>query len=747
MTPLRRMLARHLLGIQLPLLAILLGLVWWGTRSLLLDLAHRDGEARLKIAVQALDRRLSTVEEAGRFVSTYWEQGRLPFADTTASATLLMPWLFHQNEIPILNLLDEQGRSLLLLRDPDTWRAREIRLGSRGQLQSRWQNTDAAGLTPPENPFRDSVGYDARSRGWYREARLLQAPRWSTPYRLGGPGYRLVLTWLVPLRDRTGRLAGALGLDLPAQDIQAFLEILRPTPGSRLWVLDQDTVLASARGPQVDAPVPSAVNRAVLNGLPHRILRSDIPSHPGTQWRMVLAIPEQDLLATAQTRLLGLTAVACVLLTLLLLWGLWVGRWLSEDIQGLAKAADRLGAGEVPDLPFHEVSEFHSLGQALRRAHAEIQDRIHLQQRLQHSQRMETLGTLAGGIAHDVNNHLGAILGQLFLAREGMPEGHASSQRLTQAEEAAHRCARITKSLLTFSRQGKPDLKPLDLSDLVARTAELLDRVLGGLVHVSLDLDPALPPILGEGLQLEQVVMNMAVNARDAMPEGGTLTFRTRLDREGGVELRVSDTGAGIPAEAVPHIFEPFFTTKPVGQGTGLGLSMVFGIVESHGGTIAVESRLGAGTTFTLVFPAARHLAPEPEAPPLHLAPKGPLAGLRILVAEDEAYLRETLEEALAMACAQVVGASTGEVAWQRFQAQPFDCVLSDQRMPGCTGLELLRRIRASGSPVPFILASGQDLEAFRAELDGDPQVRLLPKPFSMASLVALVGEFGQGKS
>jgi signal transduction histidine kinase/CheY-like chemotaxis protein len=528
------------------------------------------------------------------------------------------------------------------------------------------------------------------------------------------------------------------------QDLQAFLELLRPTLGSRLWVLDRKaTILASARGPQAEVPVPASGDRALIGGHTFRILRSDIPDHAGTQWRMVLAIPERDLLAAAQTKLLGLTAIAFILLLLPLLWGLWAGRRISEDVQILAKAADRLGAGEVPELPVHQVSEFLTLGQALRRAHFEIQDRIRLQQRLQHSQRIETLGTLAGGIAHDVNNHLGAILGQLFLAREAMPEGHAASLRLTQAEEAAHRCARVTKALLTFSRQGKPDLAPLDLNDLVSRTAEVLERVLGGLVRVSLDLGPALPPINGERLQLEQVLMNMAVNARDSMPEGGTLTFETRLAPGAGVELRVSDTGTGIPAEALPHIFEPFFTTKPVGQGTGLGLSMVFGIVQNHGGRIEVQSEVGRGTVFTLTFPPGACADPELDPSTSTHDSKSSLAGLKILVAEDEVYLREILLEALSAAGAQVVGAANGEEAWQCFQGQPFDCVLTDQRMPGCTGLELLRRIRAGGSNVSFILASGQDLEPFAAETAADPQLRLLPKPFSVAKLVEIVGGLG----
>ena len=747
MTPLRRLLARQLLGIQLPLLAVLLGLVWWGSRSLLLGLAHRDGEARLRIAVQALDRRLTTVERAGGFISSYWEQGRLPFDDTEAGAALLMPWVQRQDEVSVVNFLDEQGRSLLLIQENKRWRAREIKVDAQGMRSLRWQDAGSKGLEPPLGEFKPHPTYDARKRPWYREARLLQAPRWSTPYRLDPPESRLVMTWLVPLRDHSGGLTGALGMDLLPQDLQAFLELLRPTAGSRLWVLaDGDTILASAHGTQAEVPVPAAGDRAVLGGQPFRIMRSDVPIHPGTHWRMVLAVPEQDLLASAQAKILELTAVAFLLLALPVLWGLRVGKQLAGEVQDLAAAADRLGAGEVPDLPPQQVTEFHTVGQALRKAHSEIQDRARLQQRLQHSQRMETLGTLAGGIAHDVNNHLNAIIGQLFLAREALPEGHDSNRRLARAEDAARRCAQVTRALLTFSRQGKPQLAPMDLNELVTRTAEVLERVLGGLVIVKLDLEPSLPPIQGERLQLEQVIMNLAVNARDSMAGAGTLTFRTRRSPDHGLELSVTDTGSGIAPVDLPRIFEPFFTTKPVGQGTGLGLAMVLGIVQDHGGRIEVDSEVGRGTTFTVGFPAgpaeAHESAATAAAP---LLPKGPLLGVRILVAEDEVYLKDTLEEALTVAGAEVLAAANGEAAWQGFQNLAFDCVLSDQRMPGCSGLELLARIRATGSAVPFILASGQDLEPFRLESTKDPWLRLLPKPFSVTQLVATMNELGVG--
>lgn len=233
--------------------------------------------------------------------------------------------------------------------------------------------------------------------------------------------------------------------------------------------------------------------------------------------------------------------------------------------------------------------------------------------------------------------------------------------------------------------------------------------------------------------------MNLAVNARDAMPQGGQLTLRTRRTREGRIELEVEDTGQGIPGEALPRIFEPFFTTKAVGQGTGLGLSMVHGIVQTHGGTIAVDSQVGTGTRFTLSFPLAE--CGGADSAPRHSGknPIESLLGLRILVAEDEIFLLDMLESALVAAGAHVSRAASGDRAWEAFQIQAFDLVLSDQRMPGCTGMELFQRIRATGSRVPFILASGQSLEAFQTPFAADARAHLLNKPFAIDDLLTLI--------
>lgn len=236
--------------------------------------------------------------------------------------------------------------------------------------------------------------------------------------------------------------------------------------------------------------------------------------------------------------------------------------------------------------------------------------------------------------------------------------------------------------------------------------------------------------------------MNLAVNARDAMPAGGSLRLRTFRDEGGQVCVEVQDTGTGIPENLLPHIFEPFVTTKDFTKGTGLGLAMVFGIVKAHQGQVHAENVLGGGARFLVSLPPA-HMGKAPD-PPLPSDPslnRKTLAGRRILVAEDEALLRDMLAEALTLARAQVTAAPDGGVAWRAWQTGSFDLVLSDHRMPDCTGLELLERIRATGSQVPFILVSGQGLEGMEAALAKASQVRLLPKPFELSQLLALMTE------
>jgi two-component system cell cycle sensor histidine kinase/response regulator CckA len=348
------------------------------------------------------------------------------------------------------------------------------------------------------------------------------------------------------------------------------------------------------------------------------------------------------------------------------------------------------------------------------------------------------VGTLAGGIAHDVNNQLTAIHGQIELGMEKLSEEHPVQRNLRAAAEATRRCGETTKALLAFSRPSNPELKALDLNSAVQEAMLLLERVIDRRIHLDSVLEESLPPIMGDKVQLEQVLMNLVVNGRDALPAGGTIQVVTEL-RRGEVVLEVRDNGVGMTPEVKSRILEPFFTTKELGKGTGLGLSMVHGIVVAHGGRMEVDSEWGRGSTFRLFFrPAAGALAEHAQIRTSHVAH---FHGAHILVVEDEQTIRLTVAEVLEARGANVVMAQDGLEGLERLQQGTFDLVLSDQLMPRMTGVELLARIRENWPRLPVILASGRGLEGFEAELGKDPALRLLPKPFPLAKLLSLVSE------
>lgn len=453
-------------------------------------------------------------------------------------------------------------------------------------------------------------------------------------------------------------------------------------------------------------------------------------------------LPDANLLRVAfLAAALGLFVAFCV-------WRIRVlaGKF-GDPLEALARSVSVLGEGRVPEPVPSDLEEIRSLGEALHRAGESLRVEAELRQQLERSQRLETMGTLAGGIAHDVNNQLASIVGQINLAKELLPEDHPVLRRLTRAEDAADRCALMIKSLLGFTHQVKPQLRSVDLNTLIANTATLLDRVLGGLVRIELSLTPDLPPVLGEPVQLEQILLNLAVNARDAMPQGGRLLLRTEPGETGQVRLTVRDTGTGIPPDVLPRIFEPYFTTKGLGKGTGLGLAMVMSLVEGHGGRIEVSSRLGEGTEFRIHLNLHAR-APAPAAGPAPAEPQPlPYAGKRVLVAEDDPNLRDLLADAFTQARAQVETAPDGLIAWQLFQQSRYDLVVSDQRMPECTGVELLARIRRVNPAVPVILVSGYGLEGLEGELKRDPRVRFFSKPFAIRQLFASGWELLQEKA
>ena len=385
----------------------------------------------------------------------------------------------------------------------------------------------------------------------------------------------------------------------------------------------------------------------------------------------------------------------------------------------------------------------------------DVTERKKLEDQYRQSQKMEAVGRLAGGIAHDFNNLLTVINGYTDIALAGLRADDPVRPAVEEVRQAGERAARLTRHLLAFSRKQVLRPKALDLGRLVADLGGMLRRVIGEDVHLVTRTGPGPTRVRVDPGQLEQVVMNLAVNARDAMPTGGTLTIEvggradevTRFDDSGEsqpgpyVVLSVSDTGHGIPPDVRPRIFEPFFTTKESGQGTGLGLATVYGIVRQSGGRIAVDSEVGTGTTIRVLLPAAEEAA-APAEPPAADAP--PPAGREtVLLVEDEASVRALAVRVLRDAGYTVLEAADAGQALAAAEAHGTDIhlLVTDVVLPGLGGRRLAERLAARLPGRKVLFVSGHADDAVLRHGVESARVPFLPKPFTPAALTRKVRE------
>ena len=384
----------------------------------------------------------------------------------------------------------------------------------------------------------------------------------------------------------------------------------------------------------------------------------------------------------------------------------------------------------------------------------DVTERKRLEWQLGQSQKMEAVGQLAGGIAHDFNNLLTAILGNTQLAQLNRSLPPEARECLTEIAGASHRAAALTRQLLVFSRHEQVDRRPLSLPDTLTDFMKMLGRIIGEHIEVQLVTADAVPPVLADAAQIEQVVLNLAVNARDAMPRGGRLLIEvdeeTVRQRQGTspttmppgryVRLRFTDSGPGMEPDVRQRIFEPFFTTKPVGQGTGLGLAVVYGIVRQHDGFIDVTSAPGEGTRFTVHLPAID--APLPRRLRA-VRGRGAGGGETILVAEDEGALCRVAERLLTGLGYEVVTAADGCEAIAMFSRhrERIDLLLLDLVMPGMGGVDVYSHVRAAGSEVPVVFMTGYSADVAPSELGAETGCRVLYKPYDLDALANTVRE------
>jgi nitrogen-specific signal transduction histidine kinase/CheY-like chemotaxis protein len=374
------------------------------------------------------------------------------------------------------------------------------------------------------------------------------------------------------------------------------------------------------------------------------------------------------------------------------------------------------------------------------------EERHQLESQLLHVQKMESMGSLAGGVAHDMNNVLGAIMGLASANLGSHPPESPAYKAFDTIIKASERGGKMVRSLLSFARHSLAEEKQLDLNGLIREEVSLLEHTTLARIRLVMDLAPDLLPIQGDANALTHAFMNLCVNAVDALPAGGTLVLRTRnLDRD-WIEVQVEDSGCGMSKEILEKAMDPFFTTKAQGKGTGLGLSLVYSTVKAHRGLMEIHSEPDRGTRVELRFPVCTTAAIDLD--PVEMAAEGTQANtLAILLVDDDELILESFEALIETLGHTPILASRGEEAIQLLEAglRP-DLVILDMNMPGLGGPGTLPRLRTLLPEVPVLLATGRADQSALKLVEDYPGVTLLAKPFGMSELNQHIEAISQKK-
>lgn len=573
------------------------------------------------------------------------------------------------------------------------------------------------------------------------------------------PGLPSLLPFALPVIDRrTGAVSAVIAATVLADSLDAVRAVRLLPVGSVLTIMDTSgTVIFRTLDPEHWIGRRFANDTGMVNDirLKQRVGAGN-RSADGTMrlvavqtmdrvpWIVYVGLPLQVTLDPARNQFLLDLAVGALLTLLILGIGYWSTIRVVEPIESLTRDARAIADGDMSRRStVNSGDEVGDLARAFNRMADTIDVRDaelrNSQEQLLHAQKMDALGQLAGGMAHDFNNALHVILAHAELAAAALPGDATAREDLDGIVDAAQRAAALTRQILVFSRKQVIEPQVLDLNEVVAGIERMLLRILGEQRTLHLRLSATPVHVLIDQGELEQVIVNLLTNARDASPDGGDVTVSTQLAPDapgtGFAELAVTDTGVGMAPELREKIFDPFFTTKDRGRGTGLGLAIAYGIVKHAGGAITVASAPGAGSTFTVRLPIVNAAAaPAPGA--VSSATVESHAG-RVLLVDDDDAVRSSTEAMLERAGHQVVAASDGlaALAALRDAALPFDLLLTDLIMPGMSGIALANEAKRLHPSLPVLCMSGYaDVDQFRAALD-ENAVSCIMKPFSSAQL------------
>ncbi len=422
-------------------------------------------------------------------------------------------------------------------------------------------------------------------------------------------------------------------------------------------------------------------------------------------------------------------------------------QWEADQLETL------LSIGKTIALALANARHVEQMKQEIANRNRAEKEKEKLQRQLMHAQKMEAVGTLASGIAHDFNNILQGIYGYVQVMMFNKKEGDPDLKFLKQIEEIALKASGVVRQLLTFSREIKSELKPTDLNQVIKHSLRLIERSLSKMIETRLLLDPNLKLIRADNVQLEQVLLNLCINARHAMGESGRLTIQTEnvclsktqgdrlgLDRGNYVVLSITDTGHGMEKDVVERIFDPFFTTKKSGEGTGLGLSMVYGIVKQHGGHIVCNSRPQYGTRFDIYFPAIDMGTKDADAAETQIRAHG---SETILVVDDEPAILDVSKHLLTQYGYTVITAESPEKAVKYYEQhkEAIDLVIMDFYMPKTSGLTCLERLLEIDPEIKVVMSSGQVSRKIRDDVLKAGAKGFIAKPYRIETLLTTIRE------
>jgi signal transduction histidine kinase/ActR/RegA family two-component response regulator len=586
---------------------------------------------------------------------------------------------------------------------------------------------------------------------------------------------------------RDGKVVYVLAMGLGSEVLSSLLQEQKLSPDWIVGIFDRKGIIVARDreldrflGKSVSPTLLEAMRGPVENWFPS-VTSEGIPVYaafrrsPITGWTVAIGLPRELVDAPLRrARLLAFGGGAAVL-ALSLALGWWMARAIRRPVEALTAATKALGRGERIDSLSCGVRELDEVGNELRntsaalasnreqlettvvertrelatandRLRAEIDAREQAQSALLQAQKMEAMGQLTGGVAHDFNNLLTAVSGSLALLEPRISD-EKGLRLLHTAQRGASQGAKLTESLLAFARQQRLNPIPAELNSIILEMTELLQRSIGPTIEIRHDLASDLWPVLIDTGQIETALLNIALNARDAMLGGGMVLIETANIRAGNTELPVEnagqdcvlvsvrDTGTGMSPEVLARVFDPFFTTKEVGKGTGLGLSMVFGVVRQSGGSVRIHSRLREGTTVRIYLPRAVEAATSGRG-------RRRLActaeGAHILVVDDDPDVRWIIAQDLEEIGYVVTEADSGRAALTMLERDaPCDLMVADLVMPGLSGLDTLRLARRTRPDLKVLFASGYaDLSRFGSDLGNHA---LLKKPFKLETLAQAV--------